>query len=780
MLTAATLCCFGKTCPLLLTTALKAAESRVLQLNRLYVTLSRCNVAMVRSHDEQEMLEEVCRAIVQSGGMALAWVGLVDASTGEVSPVARFGANEANLRYLDDLRTSVDGGEAHGRGPTGTAIREGVAFWCQDFEADPRTAPWHESAARFGWRASAALPLRRGGKTVGALTFYMTEPDNFDEETRELLLDIASDVSFGMDNFDREAARASVVDRLRESEERYRLLIDHSQDAVLLTAPDGRLLSANAAAGRVFRCSESELIAGGHAAFVDPADPALRAALAERERSGSFRAEFTLIRSDGERFPAEVSSSSFRDHSGELRSSMIIRDISAQKLAIERLAHLAQHDALTDLPNRLLLTDRLNVALARAQRDARPLALLFLDLDRFKTVNDVLGHGQGDLLLVEAAARLEACVRASDTVSRQGGDEFIVLLADIESTQDAARVSQKVIEAVARPFVLAGAEFVLTASIGIACHPENGADAETLMRNADAAMYAAKQGGRNRFQFYSAEMNARSRDRLRLESDLRQAIARHQLFVAYQPQVDLGTGQVAGAEALLRWQHPQLGLVPPADFIGIAEDSGQIAAIGAWVLETACKQQAAWLAEGLAAGVIAVNVAAHQFRQVGFADSVAAILASSGLRAEHLELEVTESAVMQCVEDTLGKLGKLDRLGVKLSIDDFGTGYSSLSYLKQFPVYRLKIDQSFTRGLPDDAESGAIAQAVISMGHSLGLNVLAEGVETTAQEERLRELWCDAAQGYLYAQPVPADAYAAFLRARDNSRSMTHGNPERA
>jgi diguanylate cyclase (GGDEF)-like protein len=477
--------------------------------------------------------------------------------------------------------------------------------------------------------------------------------------------------------------------------------------------------------------------------------------------------QFSILRTDGSQRICRVRGEVIRDAQGRsTRMTGTLHDITDLKLAEERLAHLAQHDALTDLPNRLLLTDRVNMALARAQRGGKPLALLFVDLDRFKNVNDVLGHEQGDHVLAAAAARLKSCVRASDTVSRLGGDEFLVLLADIELAQDAARVSQKLIEAVSRPYMLGGAEFVLTASIGIACHPEDGADFETLMRNADAAMYAAKQGGRNRYQFYSAKMNARARDRLRLETDLRHAIARGELFLAYQPQVDLESGTVVGAEALIRWQHPTLGLVPPADFIGIAEDSGQIVAIGAWVLATACRQQAAWLAEGLMAGIIAVNVSAHQFRQADFAETVTATLASSGLSAGHLELEVTESALMHGVEDTLRKLGQLDRLGVKLSIDDFGTGYSSLSYLKQFPVYRLKIDQSFTRGLPDDTESAAIAQAVISMGHSLGLNVLAEGVETPAQEERLRAMWCDAAQGYLYSKPVPADAYAAFLRAR--------------
>jgi len=752
-------------------TALKAAESRVLQLNRLYLTLSRCNVAMVRSRSEQEMFEEVCRVVVQTGGMGLASVGLEDPATRLVKMVARFGSSDAVLEYADGIRVSADPGDSHGSGPTGTAIREGVPFWCQDFEADPRTVPWRESARRFGWRASAALPLRRAGQPVGALTFYMTEPNAFDEETRNLLSEIAADISFGMDNFDREAARRAATTQLEASEERHRLLFENSLDGILLTAPDGRILSANPAACRIFQATEAQIVAGGRNAIVELSDPRLQAALEERARTGSFRGEITMVRKDGKRFPANVSTTVFRDHSGEARSSMIIRDISEEKRNVERLAHLAQHDALTDLPNRLLLTDRLGVALARAQRSSKPLAVLFLDLDRFKNVNDSLGHEQGDRLLVEAAARLKACVRASDTVSRQGGDEFLVVLPEIDSAQDAARVAAKLIEAVSQPFVLGGTEYVLTGSIGIACWPENGADAESLLRNADAAMYAAKQAGRNRYQFYSTEMNARAHDRLLLEADLRHAIERHELFVAYQPQVDLRTGAPIGAEALLRWQHPRLGLVPPGEFIGIAEDSGQIVAIGAWVLEAACRQQAAWIAGGLSAGFIAVNVSAHQFRQPEFVATVERALAQSGLPGDRLELEVTESVMMQGADLTLRKLEQLDRLGIRLAIDDFGTGYSSLSYLKQFPIDRLKIDQSFTHGLPGDRQSAAISQAVIALGHSLGLSVLAEGIENAEQEAHLRDASCDAGQGYLYAKPMEAQAYAGYLRERAPGRA---------
>lgn len=439
-------------------------------------------------------------------------------------------------------------------------------------------------------------------------------------------------------------------------------------------------------------------------------------------------------------------------------------------VADERLKHMAQYDALTDLPNRLLLTDRLNVALAQSRRSSKRLALMYMDLDRFKNTNDVFGHEVGDGVLREVAKRISSCMRAADTVSRQGGDEFVIVLPGIETDQDAVRVAEKILAAVFAPLTIDGKDIALGASIGIACYPENGSDAETLLRNADAAMYVAKDPGRCKYQFYSVEINARALERMALEGDLRQALARDELFLCYQPQIDLGTNALLGLEALKRWRHATRGIIPPAQFIPIAEESGLIVKIGAWVLETACRQHASWTAQGLVSGVIAVNVSAHQFGQVDFVDVVAAALLHTGLDAKFLELEVTESVVMQGVDEVLRKLDKLHVLGVKLAIDDFGTGYSSLAYLKQFPIYRLKIDQSFTRGLPADHQSSSIVQAIISMGHSLGLNVLAEGIESAEQEEHLRSLWCDAGQGYLYAKPLPVEECTEYLRRYAKSR----------
>ncbi|WP_166257646.1 EAL domain-containing protein [Marinobacter salicampi] len=432
--------------------------------------------------------------------------------------------------------------------------------------------------------------------------------------------------------------------------------------------------------------------------------------------------------------------------------------------ANEQLSYMALHDSLTDLPNRVLLTDRLDVALSHAERHDQQVALLFLDLDRFKHVNDVFGHGLGDEILREVAKRLASCVRAEDTVSRQGGDEFIMALSGIEDAEDAAHIADKVLNAITAPFLVKGTEIILGISIGIACYPLDGDNAETLLRNADAAMYVAKELGRSRYQFYSPEMNLQGLDHLTLKSDLHYAIERNELFIEYQPQLDLDTGQVVGLEALVRWRHPIRGVLSPGQFIPIAEECGLITPVGNWVMESACSQHARWVSEGLVMGTMAVNISAHQFRQSDFCERVNDVLLRTGLLPELLELEVTESVVMQGIDQVLSKLNILRSLGVTLAIDDFGTGYSSLSYLKQFPLHRLKIDQSFTRGLPGDQESAAIAKAIIQMGHSLGLDVLAEGIETKEQEQPLQALGCNAGQGFLYARPLSGEECGAYLR----------------
>ncbi|MDO8413969.1 MAG: EAL domain-containing protein [Gallionellaceae bacterium] len=431
----------------------------------------------------------------------------------------------------------------------------------------------------------------------------------------------------------------------------------------------------------------------------------------------------------------------------------------------ERLNYLAYYDVLTGLPSRILFQDRLNHALNQASRYETDLALLFLDLDDFKNINDSLGHNTGDLLLKQLATRLTACVREGDTVARLGGDEFVVVLAEIAVEEDISLVAQKIIKLITEPFIVDSHELFVTCSVGIALYPKDGEDSQTLLKNADAALYQAKSQGRNNAQFCTAEMNAKALERLTLENSLRQALKREEFLLHYQPRVDLRSGLITGVEALVRWQQkPGLQLVPPGKFIPIAEDCGLIVPIGVWVLHTACAQNKAWQQAGLKPVCVAVNLSARQFRQQDLVEVVSRVLQETGLDPTLLELELTESLIMQNVNTAIDTLTQLKDMGVKLSIDDFGTGYSSLSYLKRFPIDFLKIDQSFVRDITTDKDDAAIAKTIISMSHDMELKVIAEGVETEAQESFLRQYHCDEMQGYFFSKPVPATGIASLLK----------------
>ena len=446
-----------------------------------------------------------------------------------------------------------------------------------------------------------------------------------------------------------------------------------------------------------------------------------------------------------------------------------LSDITERKQAEERLHHLAYYDALTGLPNRTLLAKLLDQALTVAQRGGQGGGLLFIDLNRFKVINDTLGRRSGDELLRQVSLRFRATLREQDLVARLGGDEFAIGLFDIGQHYEAGMVAQKLLAALVPPFLIDGHTLRLDASIGIAVAPQDGADAETLLRHADIAMARAKRDqdggdGRAAVAYYSQDMNHGMRERMVLENGLRHALGHHQLRLHYQPKFALDSGRIIGAEALVRWLHPERGLLPPGDFIPLAEETGLVVALGEWVLEAACRQAQAWQRAGLAPFRIAINVAAREFTS-GLPARVGAVLARYGLAADWLELEITESTLMHDIERVIGIMDSIKRLGVSLALDDFGTGYSSLSYLKRFPISTLKIDRSFTLGIPIDANDCAIASTIISIGQQLQHKVIAEGVETAEQLAFLKASGCDEVQGYLFARPLPADQFEALLRA---------------
>jgi len=444
----------------------------------------------------------------------------------------------------------------------------------------------------------------------------------------------------------------------------------------------------------------------------------------------------------------------------------------ARKEAESHLTFFANHDTLTGLPNRAMFNQRLTQALARAQRLTTMAAVLFVDLDRFKVINDTLGHDAGDQLLKQLAERLRECLREGDTIGRQGGDEFVVLIEDVADPTQVASVGQKILDTVARPYVISGQEFHVTASIGISIYPEDGHDQQTLLKNADIAMYRAKEQGKNNHQFYSAQLNLHSFERLAFETSLRRAVERGEFLLHYQPKVDMRSGLITGVEALIRWQHPELGLVQPGQFIAMAEETGLIAPIGEWVLRTACAEAQGWVVKGMPPVSVAVNLSARQFARDELATAIMRVLRETRLDPRLLELEITESTVMHNPERAVEVMQQLKRLGVRVAIDDFGTGYSSLSYLKRFPLSSVKIDRSFVLDLPGDKDDAAITQAVIAMAHSLRLRVVAEGVETAEQYRFLEEHQCDEMQGHYFSKPVDAPTIARLLAGRHTAAKL--------
>lgn len=567
--------------------------------------------------------------------------------------------------------------------------------------------------------------------------------------------------------------RKALEEALFTEKERAQVTLNSIGDAVICTDIAGNVAFLNvvaetltgwtrhAAAGRpiaeVFRVMDG---ACNEVAFNRLVAPIVQSS---GERLPSNR---ILVRSDGAVIPIEDCVAPIHDRRGQETGTVIVfRDVSASRAMAKQMTVAAEHDFLTGLPNRMLLNDRIGQAIALASRSKSKVAVLFLDLDGFKYINDSLGHPVGDKLLQSIAKRLVSCVRGSDTVSRQGGDEFVALLSELHFIEDAAISSRRILKAVAEAHSIDLHDLHVTSSIGISIYPDDGQDAETLIKNADTAMYQAKENGRASYQFFKPAMNVRAVERQSVEENLRRAMIRHEFKLQYQPKVDLVTGAITGAEALLRWIHPTRGLVSPAKFIPVAEDCGLILPIGAWVLREACAQARLWLDESLKLATMAVNVSAMEFRDDSFLRGLFEILAETGLDPEYLELELTESVLMKQAESSTSILKKLRDRGVKIAIDDFGTGHSSLSYLRKFPVDALKIDQSFVRQISTAGDDTVIVTAVIGMARSLKLRVVAEGVETLEELEFLRAHQCDEAQGFYFSRPVPPRNFAALLRS---------------
>ena len=735
------------------------------QLNQLYLALSQCNQAIVQSQEKDSLFEQICRIIVNLGHANMAWIGELAADSKTIHIVTAFGSG---VDYLAQVVISADPAEPNGTGPCGLSMISDHPYWVHDFQTNPMSAPWHEKAREFDWKAAAFLPLHVEGKVTGCLSLYAESERAFDPDIQRLLQGMAANIDFALDRFEVQAQRSLIQTHLRDSEQRARLVLENALDAIVNIDMQGCIVEWNRAATHIFGYTRNEVIGRLLEDVIVPPEhrEAHQQGIRRLQQTGQSRLlgkliEITALRRDGSEFPIELTIVEI-DRDQEHYFSAFIRDITKRKEAEERIRILANYDALTGLPNRNLLNERVIVEIEKAWDQDGQFALMFLDLDHFKDVNDSLGHRYGDNLLIALTKRFEALVRPQDTICRLGGDEFVFLLAEADHVI-AKEVVERLLKAVEQPFVIDQYELTITASVGVAIYPDDGLDMESLQRNADVAMYRTKKESRNSYRFFSNHMQVQTARNLQLVNALRQAVALGQLAVYYQPQVALDNGRLLGVEALLRWKHPQLGFISPAEFIPLAESSGLIISIGSWVLEQAAQQVHAWRLAGIHGIAISVNLSSIQFRDPKLPALVKSTLERYQVSPECLELELTEGVALENPEGAVAMMDALNGLGVRLSIDDFGTGYSSLSYLKKFKVYKLKVDQTFVRDISTDDEDKAIVIAIIQLARSLGLKTIAEGVETPEQKAFLQDQGCDEMQGYLLSKPMNSEDATAFL-----------------
>ena len=742
-------------------TELRRAHAALLRNNRALRAIHACDAVIAGATDETDLLQGICEVMVDTG-YRMAWAGVL---RGEMEallvPVASAGEHQD---YLGSLQDALALGERD-PGPLGEALRTRGPVIANRLASDARFAQQRDEAIRREFHAKLTLPLSDSGQPMGLLNVYAREEDAFDAEEVRLLDGLAQGVAVALRSYQHRRARSAAETALCLRQR----AIEACANPIAITrfeAPGYPTQYVNPAFERVTGYPASAILGQGLRLLcrddLDQAGVAELDAAHKQQRDG--HAVIRGYRRDGSMFWADVYLAPVRDETGQVTHFVAaIYDITSSRQYEAELEYRTNFDGLTGLPNRNLLRDRAAQALALAKRNKRSAWIVCMDLDRLKFVNDTLGHDAGDSVLQQVAQRLSAALPATNTVARANGDAFVVVLSDATDEHAAAAATQRLMETVTKPLTVKGHEYFLTCCAGVAVYPTDGVDAESLMRHANIAMHRAKEVGRSTFQFYTRALNARAMERLRLEGDLRHAVQRDELVLHYQPQVDLHSGRIVGMEALVRWQHPQLGMVSPSRFIGVAEETGLISPIGEWVLGTACKQNKRWQDAGYGDLRVAVNVSAQQFHQQDLMQIVVGVLEETGLAGSCLDIELTEGVVMTDVEHAVRILHQMKGLGVKLSIDDFGTGYSSLAYLRRLPVDVLKIDQSFVRNLTAHDDEAAIVRSVIALAHSLGLQVIAEGVETAAQLAYLRGHGCDQVQGYYFSEPLPADAFEQLL-----------------
>jgi diguanylate cyclase (GGDEF)-like protein/PAS domain S-box-containing protein len=741
--------------------------------------LAEVNRVVMSTSDESESLLHLCTTLVERGPYALAWIGAESddaARTIEVCSCA--GASD----YLDEVVTSASEDSVLGLGPTGTALRTGTIQVAADLATHPGFEPWRARAARFGFRSSAAIPFSIGEQRAG-LFLYASEVDAFDEATVQGLDQIAREVGFGVAyvrsvrrseaaleaTIEASNAQRATEHALSLSELRFRLAFENNMSPMSFLDLHGRMLAVNDALCEMVGYAREELVGTDGSLFTHPDDASLTADAVHRITAGEadhVRYVTRYVRKDGRTIVSEVSRSAARDTSGGVLYFVLSeRDVTEERKLTEQLSHQAFHDSLTGLANRALFEDRLSQAHARVVRQQRLGAVLLLDLDDFKGVNDTHGHLVGDQLLVGVARRFDAVTRSTDTLCRFGGDEFLYLAEDLSCAAEAEDVAHRLLGALAEPFSFGGLQLEQHASVGIVLLDASSVDGTEFVQNADVALYEAKRQHRGGYAVFTPSMHQRAVKRFTLIQELRHALSAAELSMHYQPIVDLATAETVGFEALMRWHHPTRGWIPPSSFIALAEQSDLILELGAFALRESLTAASSWepAHRDGPAPFISINLSAQQFFDDNLVPAIEAALWSSGLPPSQLVLEITEGVALLDTAETLAAMRHLRRLGIGIALDDFGTGYSSLSYLAMLQPRIVKVDQSFVRPARETPQSELLLEAIVSLGGKLGMTMLAEGIETVGQLERLRRFGCELGQGFLFAHAVPAEEVPGLL-----------------
>jgi diguanylate cyclase (GGDEF)-like protein/PAS domain S-box-containing protein len=769
--------------------SLTHSEQQLDRLNHVYAAWTESVAAIVRETDESILLNRICDILAENISFRLIFVGLTDNNNDWVNIVA---SSDWHLPYLTGLKVSANPARPEGQGPLGRAIHQRSAQIFNDFLSDPNTSPWHEAARAASIRAVAAFPLTRAGKVIGGIAVYSQDINYFNADIITLLSGLAADVSFALDNFDYEYQRQQAETELALAAS----VFETSQEGIFITNANKIIVRVNSTFNLLTGYQAEEVMGFVPQMLVsNQYDECFYQAMWEQVNTqGYWQGEIINRRKDGGTYPEWLTITRVTDKNAQTTHYVgIFVDITDRKLNEERIYKLAFYDSLTQLPNRRLLIDRLRLALITSQRSQYYGALMFMDIDRFKILNDTQGHDLGDQLLIEVSNRITRCVREQDTVARFGGDEFVIMLEDLAEDATAAtlfaqRVGNKVLHALSQPYFLyhfdsqsctLPIEYHCTASIGLKLFLATEINSDDLLKQADMAMYQAKQAGRNTLCVFDPVMQLRLNQRTSLEVDMRLAMQNNQFYLHYQVQTD-ARGQVIGAEVLLRWDHPLRGRVPPAEFIPLAEESGLIETLGLWVLNESCKTLAAWEKRPETQQLtLAVNVSAKQFNRDNFVEQVKFILDKTGINPQKLKLEITESILLVDADETIKIMHTLRNLGINFSMDDFGTGYSSLSYLQRLPLSQLKIDQSFVRDLTIDSNDAAIIRTILALGNSLNINVIAEGVETEQQRDYLLSSGCEFFQGYLFGRPEPLALFEQrFVALKNNTPRLFKNNME--